>query len=253
MWSEDTMWATPDGDRIISGHEAALIREAVAVMIDELELLVDQTAFPPLEFGIPVWDSLTWQQKLATLDQVVRHLLQPTPSTLPLTAIYESAIGAIFEKIKCCIEVELDITDMEDESEFHDDDSWRTMVLKAHEEPRYLEDGEPLYESIDDDEDEDLGKGYYPTSPEDDRIDCWFNIVEQLADRILWDRDYEMEDVFADVEPTESAAMKSYMGVEEGYYQQIAPDLRDDQVATVIQRVKAITHTHRGPIDDCGF
>ena len=43
------MWSTPDGDRVLSGHEAELIRETVGGMIDELELLADQTSFPPLE------------------------------------------------------------------------------------------------------------------------------------------------------------------------------------------------------------
>jgi hypothetical protein len=232
------MWSTPHGDRVIQGYEASLIRETVAVMIDELELLADQTAFPPLEFGISVWDGLTWQQKLATLDQVLRHLLQPSLPPLPLNAIYESAVGAIFEKIKCCIEVELDIDQSEFESEFHDvDDSWRSLVLLAFDEPHYSEDGFMSGDWIDDIEGE-----VYPTGPDDTRIDLWFNVVERLADRLLWDRDYEMEDVFADVEPDEAAAMKSYMGVSEGYYQHIAPDLRDDQVAIVINRVRAITH-----------
>ncbi len=241
------MWSTPEGDRVIQGYEAALIREAVGVMIDELELLADQTAFPPLEFGIPVWDGLTWQQKLATLDQVLRHLLQPLLPPLPLTAIYESAVGAIFEKIKCGIEIELDLELMETESEFHDsDNSWRTLVLLAFDEPRYAEDGTMSGDWVD-----DLDSEFYPTGPEDVRKDLWFNVVENLADRLLWDRDYEMEDVFANVEPEQAAAMKSYMGVSEGYYRQIAPDLRDDQVATVIKRVKDITH--RRSSEDCDF
>jgi len=239
------MWSTPEGDRVIQGHEAALIRDAVGVMIDELELLADQTAFPPLEFGIPVWDGLTWQQKLATLDQVLRHLLQASLPPLPLTSIYESAVGAIFEKIKCSIEVELDFARTETQSEFHDaDDTWRTMVLLAFNEPRYTEDGSMSGDPVD-----DLDSDFYPAGPDDMRQDLWFNVVENLADRLLWDRDYEMEDVFADVEPDQAAAMKSYMGVAEGYYRQIAPDLRDDQVETVIQRVKAITH--RRFTDDC--
>ena len=241
------MWSTPDGDRVIKGHEASLIRDAVGVMIDELEILADQTSFPPLEFGIPVWDGLTWQQKLATLDQVLRHLLQSSLSPLPLTAIYESAVGAIFEKIKCGIEVELDMVRTETESDFHDpNDTWRTLVLLAFNEPCYSED-----DSMSGDWDDDLDDDFYPTGTSDTRKDVWFNVVENLADRLLWDRDYEMEDVFADVEPDEAAAMKSYMGVSEGYYRHIAPDIRDDQVATVIKRVKAITHGPR--IEDIEF
>ncbi len=241
------MWSTPEGDRVVQGFEAALIREAVGVMIDELELLADQTAFPPLEFGIPVWDGLTWQQKLATLDQVLLHLLQPSLPPLPLTSIYESAVGAIFEKIKSGIEIELDFESTETESEFHDaSDTWRSMVLAAFDEPRYMEDGSMSSDDVD-----DLDSDFYPDGPRDMRKDLWFNVVESLADRLLWDRDYEMEDVFADVEPDQAAAMKSYMGVSEGYYRQIAPDLRDDQVETVIKRVKAITH--RRFIDDCDF
>lgn len=241
------MWSTPEGDRVVQGREAALIRDAVGMMIDEIEMLADQPAFPPLEFGIPVWDGLTWQQKLATLDLVLRHLMQASLPPLPLTSIYESAVGAIFEKIKCEIEIELDIAKMEANSDFHDEnDFWRSMVLDAFGEPRYAEDGSMIGDSL-----EDLDSEFYPVDANEMRKDRWFNVVESLADRLLWDRDYEMEDVFADVEPDQAAAMKSYMGVSEGYYRQIAPDLRDDQVASVIQRVKAITH--RRFEDECEF
>lgn len=246
------MWSTPDGDRVLSGHEAELVRETVGGMIDELELLAEQTSFPPLELGVPVWDGLTWQQKLATLDQVVRHLLQTTTSMLPQTAVYESAIGAIYAKIKCNIEVELDLASMEDDSEFHDLESWRTLVLLAFHQPRYLE-GEFLvgesFEEVDQDSDDD----HYPTCPDDARKELWFDVVERLADRILWDRDYEMEGVFGDIDPVQATALKNEMGVERGYFRSAAPDIHDEMVGSVIERVKAITHRPRPQIDDCDF
>jgi hypothetical protein len=241
------MWSTPEGDRVVQGYEASLIRETVGMMIDELDILADQTSFPPLEFGIPVWDGLTWQQKLATLDLVLRHLLQPSLPPLPLISIYEAAVGAIYEKVKCEIEVELDFARTETESEFHDEDnSWRAMVLAAFNQPRYADDGSMSSDFVD-----DLDLEFYPADANEIRKDRWFNVVESLADRLLWDRDYEMEDVFADIEPDQAAAMKSYMGVSEGYYQHIAPDLRDDQVASVFERIKAITH--RRVDDECDF
>lgn len=240
------MWSTPNGDRNIRGHEAFLIREAVGMMIDELELLADQTAFPPLEFGIPVWDGLTWQQKLATLDQVLRHLLDPKLPPLPLMAVYESAIGAIFEKIKGCIEVELDMVDSETESEFHDLDSWRELILNALNEPHYIDDND--FSSMESDRIDDLESEIYPSGCHDTRKNLWFNVVDRLADRLLWDRDYEMEAVFGDVEPDNALALKNYVGISQNYFRHIAPDLRDDQVFETMERVKAITHSHQ--LDD---
>ncbi|MDZ4848300.1 MAG: hypothetical protein SGI77_03325 [Pirellulaceae bacterium] len=233
------MWSTPEGDRVVCGYEAVLIRDAIAGMIDELEILADQTSFPPLEYGIPVWDNLTWQQKLATLDQVVRYLLQSTRSTLPLTAISESAIGAIFAQIKCNVEVELDMSDSEDESEFHELESWRSLILKVFGEPRYTDDGSLVGTSIGDD---DYSNEHYPTGPDDDRTDCWFHVIDRLADRLLWDRDYELEAIFADRDPDSTSKLKGLTGIDNSYFQEIALDLKADQVATVIQRVKAITH-----------
>lgn len=244
------MWSTPDGDRVLSGHEAKLVCETLGGMIDELELLADQTSFPPLELGVPVWDGLTWQQKLATLDKVTHYLLQSTTSSLPRTSVYDSAIGAIYAQIKCNIEVELDLGDTDEDFEFHDLESWRTLVLRTFHQPRCI-DGETMVGEFFDEDEDDLGDEHYPTGPEDIRKEVWFNVVERLADRILWDRDYEMEGVFADIDPVQATAMKDCMGVDGGYFRNAAPDLRDDMVASAIERVKAITHQPKRMIDDC--
>ena len=68
-------------------------------------------------------------------------------------------------------------------------------------------------------------------------------IIEALADRILWDRDWEMEDLFADAIPERGRQLKQFLGIEDGYFRDIAPDPTEQQLAVVCSQLEALVRT----------
>lgn len=104
-------------------------------------------------------------------------LLTPTPEVPKQTAITESAIFYVYTWL---------------EEQFNEDvccgeDVWGRMVLDAYAESGLAEEGEG--------EDEDEEDEFTP------RMGCgdaskWAWAIEALADRILWDRDWEMAHMF---------------------------------------------------------
>ncbi len=217
------MWHTSEGDRILHGAEAALVRAAVLSLVESIK----DEHFQEGGYCVQLFDELTWSQRLAVIEHVATHLLTPTEDTPKLTAVNEAAIGAMFEHISLNIDMEID----ESPSKL----TWRTLVLDAcHEafgipvnDPATvceLDDGPPI-----------------PTSVSSVRRDQWHPSVQMLADRILWDRDYEMVDEFLDEPPEKAALLRQIMGIDENYFSVAAVDLTSDEdVRNTLQRLAKI-------------
>ena len=86
------MWRTSSGDRILEGAEAKVFAEALWEFIDEANV----NPYDDDEFGIPVFDRLTYGQKVSALSIVGKGLLLPDVSPIPLTAVLEGTIAVIF-------------------------------------------------------------------------------------------------------------------------------------------------------------
>ena len=61
---------------------------------------------------------------------------------------------------------------------------------------------------------EDWEEDWLPAADSTD-LDLWEQIVESLADNILWDRDFELEAILIDQSPDRSALMKQYLGIDD--------------------------------------
>jgi hypothetical protein len=86
------MWRTPNGDRTLRNAEATLVRASIAHIVDMLTEEADGLA-DHWEFGIPVFDGLSWQQQLALLAEVGEGLLREGVCPPELCAMNESAVG----------------------------------------------------------------------------------------------------------------------------------------------------------------
>ena len=71
-----------------------------------------------------------------------------------------------------------------------------------------------------------------------DHVDDWEFLIDYLADRILWEADYEMTDVFLDADPSESEMRMGLMGIAEDYYTAITPDPTDQQLEPIRRRLR---------------
>lgn len=165
-------------------------------------------------YGISVFDDLTWTQRLFTLDLVATHLLTDTESFLELTAVNEATVGILFEHVRAEVGIECDSPD-------ESGSSWRDLVMQA-----YLQTAEPEDVAID----QAAGANQYaPRSPHDVNRGRWDNIIEGLADHILWDRDYEMAGSFLDLAPDHAESMKAHLGIESDYYSSPGIDASSSQ------------------------
>jgi hypothetical protein len=219
------MWHTSEGDRELTGAEAALLKAAITAVVEQIkeECIghIDQA-----EYGIRLFDELPWSQRLVLLEQVATYLFTKTRDSLDLTAVNEAAIGILFEHIRW--EIELEIV-LRSDDPLRPDTRWREMVSAAYEEC-FCEDGVDV--TI-----EEWDEFAPPDVTSEDR-EAWSDLIESLANRILWDRDFEMEDLFLDEAPEKTEIMKQYLGIDSDYFSAPAPDvLTDDAVQKVYQRL----------------
>lgn len=198
------MWHTPEGDRVLRGAEAKLIKAAITgvveLILEERGMFMDQW-----KYGVRLFDELEPSQRLATLDRVATYLLTDTPECLDLCASYEAAVGALFEHIRVELVWEAD-------GVFGDSTRWEEVFTAAYQE--YVAD-EPEDDDMPGLGDESWGKN----------VDLQ---LEMLADRILWDRDYEMFDQFMDAPPEKGELIKEIMGIDSEYFATAAIDAASD-------------------------
>ncbi len=69
----------------------------------------------------------------------------------------------------------------------------------------------------------------------------WDLLVQCLEDGLLWDDDWDMPELFLDVDPQLSRARRSKLGIPKDYYTAPAPDPRDDQIPELWSRLRLLT------------
>ncbi|MDI6451743.1 hypothetical protein [Anaerobaca lacustris] len=158
------MWRTSCGDRILHGAEARLFAEALLSLLDEAH--TDQLY--DYDLGLSCFDNLTYGQKISVLAIVGNGLLREDVPAVPLTAVLEGAIAAVFEHLRDSVTFELDEPDI--------GTTWRQLIVAAR---REME-GEDIPEPTCDDPEE------------------WDIEIQELSDCALWDVDYEFDDLFMD-------------------------------------------------------
>lgn len=208
------MWRTPLGDRTLAGAEAELIRESIANMIDMLREEADGLA-DEWPCGVKLFDELSWQQRLALLARVAGALLKPDAPMPNLSAVNEAAVAAVFAQIHCNLIIELDIATEPHLPADYDIYYWRRRIV-AYQEPPQSEEEFFLHEQC-----VELGE--------------WEVLLDSLADRILWDADWDMPDLFLDAEPKLSRARRRRLGIEKDYFTTPAPDPRDQDVPGIFE------------------
>lgn len=190
-------WRTQAGTRILKGAEAALYREMMATMADELVMEMDYE-FEPAPSGIRIFDQLPAIARLALLAEVSTALLRETDQVPQLRAINESVIGALFVALRANIDYEIDTSEDSEDPTF-----WRSRILAA-----FLELGDA--ENILDVNSDDSGE--------------WDILIQVLTDQILWDWDFGNDDLFLDKSPEHAGMMKDMLAIDDDYFTAIPPD-----------------------------
>ena len=227
------MWHTSRGDRTLDGHEAVLVCRAIEVMVGALLVHVDdefEDSAPDCETGIAIYDVCTPSQRIGLLHEVAKYLLTRTDEPLVLSALNDATVAAIFMEIRDQIAIEIEFAASHAEN---GQPSWRQMVLAAHRslypESSGGERGERVYESM---------FRQFDASTEDLRH--WEALVDDLADSILWDRDFEMAEGFLDIDPGVSRQRRRLLGIDDEYFTSVAPDPRPEQAYQLASRTREI-------------
>ena len=210
-------WQTPDGDRILVQEEAALVREGVALIVDQIH---DNIRFGEHErlwdFDVRLFDELDASQQLETINQVSHHLLSETAKVAELSAINEAAVQAIYQAITTEVEIEIDTQ--------HEGAAvgsafvffWRKRVAHAC--------LDCFSDSIADGPDDSSARnsrrlsGALKNSSPNVRcrdVSRWREAIQALGNRVLWEREVEVVDPFAEIEP-EGSSMEVMMNETSG-------------------------------------
>jgi hypothetical protein len=206
-------WQTPRGDRVPAGPEAAVFREALMIITDWVEGDMDQDqAFH--EFGFPVFDSVAARGKLALLADVGHAVLVETEACPKLTAVSEATVGAIFVARDESLEHEID-----HEFDLPDRFFFRKPILEA------IAVVDPDLET---------------PHADDCDWDDWEFLMDVLRDRILWDRDFEAEPTSGDTDPLTGEDVKDNTGIDNDYFQTVAPDPSDEELESIRRRLKLL-------------
>jgi hypothetical protein len=96
--------------------------------------------------------------------------------------------------------------------------SWRKMILAARREAGA----------------EDL--------PDEDCQDYqdWFIEIEEQSYRILWDYDFEDEDLYIDKPPEEAQQLKDFMRMRDDYFTEVAEDLSSNEIESTLSGLKKL-------------
>ena len=221
------MWHTSEGDRVLEGAEAALFKAGVISIVEQIK---DEANYSGFGYSIGLFNELTWSQRLAVIQTVTTSLLNSNESAPRLSAVNEAAIAAVFEHISYQIDVEID-----DEPAGN---GWRQLLLDACNEAFGVINFDADEANNENQEEESQT---IPSSASCERRDLWHPLVQSLADRILWDRDFEMMDEFLDEPPEKAAVLRQIMGIDDEYFATAAEDLNSlEEVGETLCRLTEV-------------
>jgi hypothetical protein len=212
------MWRTPIGERILVGAEWDLFRAGLGLLKDQVETSLDD---PDLAMtGVGAFDRLQPAAKLAMLALVGKALHDEAEPCVELTALSEGTFAAVYDVIRQFIEIEIDFA-REGATPDDDESPLRMLVLAAFREVS------PEWD------------GSLP-APDCEDIDEWTFLLDALIDRVLWDRDFDEEELFVDADPGQGQLLKRELGIVGDYFTAIAPEPTDDQLAACRESLRQL-------------
>ncbi|MEL7497538.1 MAG: hypothetical protein AAFN77_08005 [Planctomycetota bacterium] len=230
------MWRTSHGDRVLEGDEARVFLEAVGFLRDMLTVAVEfDDSYPT---GVEVYDALHPAQQMMCLHRVTTALILPSVPAPALSAVLEGTVYAIFLQLNEVIALEI-----ESSRQFQCDHYLRQLVVSSLNSP-----------IVNEEEWHDADRQDSLISSQEADLDVWSELIEELADRVLWDRDFAMDAIVADLDPLRSAQYKAILGIDTDYFANAAPDAHAQELQRIDQeivdlRVKYCDQIHERGVD----
>lgn len=220
-------WRTNLGERILQGVEAEVYLTAVQHSIEQLE---DSRDLDEVEVktGDRRFDNASINQKIVLLHTCLTALLNPAIAAPPLTNVTEAAAYYPFAFLELRVGDEI----MMGKEEWSDEEDeaikyfYRRLIWKAFE--QYLLPGwKAGVEEFGPNEELD---NFHDRS---DNLDLWRTVIDELADRIFWDRDWQIK--VRDFESPQD--LDESLGLEE-YFTDHIPLVGKKQVAAAVAEIE---------------
>jgi hypothetical protein len=231
------MWGTSQGDRTLIGGEADLVRKSVGYLRDMITAGIDLNE--PYQSQVGVFNRLQPTQQLAALHEVAYGLLDPATPILELTAVREATVYAIFRELVSLIDMEIELAQngnqdpaLPGKPEFRT----RNSIIDACKKTNRNRD-----EWGHDDFVPAGPNCHVPPAVDCENLERWSESIEFLANQVLWDRDFEMEAMFADHDPEKIADIKVYLGIHEDYFSTPAPDAYSKEYQRIDRELVLLT------------
>lgn len=178
-------WHTHIGDRILTGIEAEVYLTAMQHAIDYLEDAIEYDDDFDVKTYDRMFDLASFDQKVLLLHTCLSALFKSAVEIPELSNVLEAAAYFPFAFLRRRIaeEIELSQGDWLDEEDEELSFFYRRLVWEAFEE--YVL---PNWSSVEDEYGVDEDEAEF--NARSDNLDLWDQAIEDLIDRIFWDRDW---------------------------------------------------------------
>jgi hypothetical protein len=220
------VWHTSLGIRSLQSTEAELYLTTMQDAIEYIEVMGDEL---DVKTGDRIFDSANFQHKVIILHHCLSALLKPEIAAPELTNVLEA--GAYFPFAYLQMRLEEEIAEEEEWSDEEEDlkYSYRRLLWNAFEEfvrPRW-EDAVEEYGAREEEAD---------FSDRSTNLDLWEEIIDALADRIFWDRDWQVTSIAPQLLDGIEAEFSQLTGLDEKYVTNRLPSGTDESALPLAQR-----------------
>ncbi|MER3435855.1 MAG: hypothetical protein C4288_21360 [Leptolyngbya sp. ERB_1_1] len=222
QWFGEPVWAI----RSLQGTEAELYLTAMQGAIDYIEVMGDDL---DVKTGDRIFDSANFQQKVIILHYCLSALLKPEVEAPELTNVLEEGAYFPFAYLKMRLEEEISEEDEWSEDEEDLKYAYRRSLWNAFEEfvrPRWKSAVEEYGER---EEEADF-------SDRSPSLDLWEEIVDDLADRIFWDRDWQVSSIAPQLLDGIEEEFSQLTGLDEAYMTNRLPSSTDHTALPLVER-----------------
>jgi hypothetical protein len=222
-------WQTHLGERVLKGIEAEVYFTAMQDAIENLEDTRDLEE-PEVLTGDRVFDIASCEQKVVLLHRCLSALLDPEIEPPMLTNVIEAATYFPFAFLKMRLGDEIDL----EKEELSEEESlkyfYRNLVWRAFE-AYLLINWQAEQEEFGFDEELDI---FHPHS---DNLRAWHTVVDELVDRIFWDRDWALTSNHPEVLDGMEEELSKLLGLDD-YFTNRLPQVSSEQAETAISEIR---------------
>lgn len=219
----DMTWKTSLGDRVLTGAEASFY---LTILQDAVEASREAAEFEEdlgIQTGDRIFDLATFDQRLVLWQQCLAALLKPDVSAPTLTNILEASAYFPFAFLTTRLQEEIVLAEAD-----HDNEDWyvyRRLILATLQAVGMNSSAEPEVEAM------SPPKLHSPDPQE------WEDCIEDLADRIFCDRDWQLTHTCPQLLDGIEEPLANQTGILESYVQNRLPKVTPEEASSALEAI----------------